>query len=95
MLIILEANTLCSNVKKIVGFPFPFVVGPYSYASKLDAQNLVKIFEGKIKLLNYELLRPQYYLVNFVRVYLELGYAYRHVPKIEDFWSGCLRKYHT
>ena len=55
---ILEVNTLCSNVKKIAEIPFPIVVGPYSCASRSDAHNLVKRFERKIKLLDYEVLRP-------------------------------------
>lgn len=82
---ILEENTLCSNVKKIVRIPFPIVVGPYSHASRSNAKNLVKIFEKKIKLVDYEVLRPQYDPVNFVRDHLKLGYAYRYVPNIEDY----------
>ena len=88
-------NTLCSNVKKIAKIPTPIVVGLYSCASKSDAQNLVKSFERKIKLLDYEVLRPQYDLVNFVRDHLKLGYAYKHVLDIEGFQSGSLNKYHT
>ena len=34
---ILEVNTLCYNVKKIVGIPFPIVVGPSSCACRSDA----------------------------------------------------------
>ena len=84
---------LCSNVKKIVGNPFPIVVGQYSCSSRLDAHNLVKSFERNIKLLYYEVLRPQYDPINFVRDNLKLGYTYRLVLDIEDFWSRCLNKY--
>ena len=71
------------------------MVGPYSCSSRLDAWNLVKKFERKIKLLDYEVLWLQYDLVNFVRDHLKLGYAYRHVLNIEDFWFGFLHKYQT
>lgn len=92
---ILEINTLCSNVKKIAKVSFPIVVGLYLCASRSDAQNLVKRFESKIKLLDYEVLKPQYDLVNFVWDHLKLGYAYKNVPNIEDFWSRCLDEYRT
>ena len=82
---ILEVNTLCLNVKNIFRIPFPIVVGPYSFSSRLDAQNLVKSFENNIKLLYYEIHRPLYDLVNFVRDNLKLGYAYKDVLDIEDF----------
>ncbi len=78
-------NTLCLNVKKIVRISFPIVFVPYSYASRFDAQNLVKSFESKIKLTDYEILRPQYDPINFVRDQLKLGYDHRHVPDIEYF----------
>ena len=71
----------------------PIVVGSYSCASRSDAQNLVKIFESKIKLTNYDVLRPQYNLINFVRDHLKLGYNDRHVPDFKDFWVGCLNEY--
>ena len=86
-------NTLCSNVKKIVRIPFLIVVGPYSYVSRSDAQNLVKSFENEIKLVDYKVLRPEYDPINFVRDYFKLGYAYRHVLDIEDLWSRCLNEY--
>lgn len=73
-------NTLCSNVKNISSIPFPIELVPYSCASRSDAHNLVKSFEGKIKFLDYEIIRPKYDLVNFVRDHLKLGYGYRHVP---------------
>jgi hypothetical protein len=71
------------------------VVGPYSCASRSNTQNLVKIFEGKIKLLNYEVYRPQYDLMGFVRDHLKLRHSYRHVLDIEDYWSECLNEYQT
>lgn len=71
-------KTLCSNVKKIVGIPFPIVVGSYSCASRSNAWNLVKKIEGKIKILDYEVFGPQYDSINFVKDHLKLGYAYRH-----------------
>ena len=55
----------------------------------------MKSFESKIKLLDYEVLRPQYDLVNFVRNHLKLGYAYKYLPDIKDFWFGCFNEYHT
>ena len=88
-------NTLCSNVKKIVEISFPIVAGSYSCASRSDARNLVKAFESRIKLIDYEVIRPQYDPVSFVKDHLKLGYAYRHVPAIEDYWAGCHNEYQT
>ena len=88
-------NILCSNVKNIVEIPFPIVVGSYSCASKLDAQNLVKRFERKINLLDCEVLKTQYDLANFVKDHLKLGYIYKHVLEIENFCFGCLDKFQT
>ena len=68
-------NTLCSNVKKIDEIPFPIVVGPYSCASRSNAQNLVNILDSKIKLVEYEILMPQYDPINFLRDHFKLGYA--------------------
>ena len=82
-------------MKKIVEISFPIVVGPYSCASRSNAHNLVKIFEGKIKFLDYEVLRPQYDIVDFVKDHLRLGYSYRHVLDNEYFWSRCLNEYQT
>lgn len=82
---ILEVNTLCSNVKKIARISFPIVAGRYSCASRSNAQNMVKSFESKIKLVDYEVLRPQYDPINFVRDHLKFGYAYRHILDIEDY----------
>ena len=72
---ILEVNTFCFNVKKIAGIPFPIVVGPSSCASKSNASNIVKRFKKNIKLVDYEVLKPQYDLVKFLKGYLKLGYA--------------------
>lgn len=54
---VLEVNTLCSAVKK-AGIPSPVVVGSYSCASRFDAKNLIKAFERKYKLKDYEVIRP-------------------------------------
>lgn len=88
-------NTLCSNVKKTAEISFSIVVGPYSCAYRSNAWNLVKNFEIKIKLIDYEVLRPQYDPVNLARDHLKLGYAYRNFLDIEDFWAGCLNEYRT
>ncbi len=56
---------------------------------------MVKIFDGKIKLLDYEVLGPQYDPVNLFRDHLKLGYAYRHVLDIANFWPRCLNEYQT
>lgn len=86
---------MCSNVKKIAGISFPIVAGPYSCASRSHARNLAKSFDSKIKLIDYEVIRPQYDQVNFVRDHLKLGYTHRHVPNIEDYWAGCYNEYQT
>lgn len=88
-------NTLCSNVKKIVEKSFPIVVGSYTCASGSDAHNLVKSFESKIKLIDYEVLRPQYDPTKFVIDHLKFGYTYKHIPNIEYFWARCLNEYQT
>lgn len=82
-------------MKKIARISFPKVVGPYSCAFRSDAQNLVKIFESKIKLIYYEVISPQYDPVNFVEDHLKLGYTHRHVPDIEDYWTRCYEEYRT
>lgn len=92
---ILEVNTLCSNVKKIIEIPFPIMVGSYSCASRSDIRNLVKAFESRIKLIDYEVIRPQYDPLSFVKDHLKLGYAYGHVLDIEDYWARCHNEYQT
>ena len=71
------------------------MVGPYSCAYRSDAQNLVDSFESKIKLIDYEVLVPQCDPINFMRDHLKLGYAYRHILDIKDFWAGCLNEYQS
>ena len=40
------------------GYEFPIKVGAYSCESISDANNMVKAFEGRFKLQEYEVLRP-------------------------------------
>lgn len=92
---VLEVNTLCLKLKKIVRIPFLIVVGPYYCASRSNSHNLVKAFDNIVKLIDYEVIRPQYGPINFVKDHLKLGYSHRHVPDTEDYWVGCYDEYQT
>lgn len=79
---------MCSIVKKIARIPFPIVVGPYSCASRSDAQNLVKAFENIIKLIDYEvkevLKASNKKLMNYIRAAIRSTSTSTFGPSIEE-----------
>ena len=44
---------------------------------------------------DYEVIRPQYNPVNFVKDHLKPRYAHRHAPNIEYYWARCYDEYQT
>lgn len=43
----------------------------------------------------YEVIRPQFDLVNYVKNNLQHGSSYKHVPDIEDYWADYYTKVQT
>lgn len=55
----LQVNALSAGLRK-KRYEFPIKVGAYGCESRSDAKNMVKAFEGKFKLQEYEVLRPMF-----------------------------------
>lgn len=52
-------NVLSAGLRK-KGYEFPIKVVAYSCESRLDAKNMVKEFETRYKLQEYDVLRPMF-----------------------------------
>lgn len=65
----------------------PIKVGAYSCESRSDAKNMVKAFEGRFKLQEYEILRPMFDPNGYARDVLQIGSIIKHVTTIEDYWT--------
>ena len=57
----LQVNILSEILKK-KGYEFPMKVGAFSYNTRSDAKNMMKVFDKKYKLDMYEVLRPMFNL---------------------------------
>ena len=66
------------------GYAFPMKVGAYSCKSQFDAKNILKAFENKYKLEEYEVVRPMFNPNGYARDVLQIGSVIKHVSTIED-----------
>lgn len=84
----LQVNVLSASLRK-KEYEFPIKVGAYSCESRLDAKNMLKAFEEKYKLQEYEVLRPMFDPNGYARDVLQIGSVIKHVTTMEDYWADC------
>ena len=84
----IQVNVLSTSLRK-KGYEFPIWVGSYSCESWSDAKNMLKAFENKYKLEEYEVVRPMFDPNGYVRDVLQIGSVIKHVATIEDYWVDC------
>ena len=54
-----QVNVLSASLRK-KGYKFPIKVGAYSCETRSDVKNILKAFENKYKLEEYEVVRPMF-----------------------------------
>ena len=64
-------------------------VGAYSCKSQSNAKNMLKAFENKYKLKQYEVVRPMFYPNGYARDVLQIGSMIKNLTTIEDYWVDC------
>ena len=84
----IEVNVLSASLRK-KGYEFPMKVGAYSCESRSDAKKMLKEFENKYKLEEYEVVRPIFNPNGYARDVLQIGSVIKHVTTIEDYWVDC------
>ena len=68
------------------GYEFPIKVGAYSCEARSDAKNILKAFQRKYKLEEYEVVRPMFDPNGYARDVLQIGSMIKHVTTMEDYW---------
>ena len=81
-------NVLSANLRK-KEYKFPINVGAYSCEARLDAKNILKEFESKYKLKEYEVVRPMFDPNGYARDVLQIGSIIKYVTTMEDYWVDC------
>ena len=71
------------------GYKFPMKVGAFSFETRSNAKNMLKVFEMKYKLEMYKVLRPMFDPNGYARDVLQIGSVIKHVTTIEDYWVDC------
>ena len=71
------------------GYEFPIKVGAYSCEARSDVKNILKAFESKYKLEEYEVVRPMFDPNGYARDVLQIGSVIKHVSTMEDYWVDC------
>ena len=84
----IKVNVLGASLRK-KGYEFPIKVGAYSCETRSDAKNILKAFENKYKLEEYEVVRPTFDPNGYARDVLQIGSVIKHVTTIEDYWADC------
>ena len=79
---------LCASLQK-KGYEFPIKVRAYSCEARPDAKNILKAFERKYKLEEYEVVRPMFDPNGYARDVLQIGSVIKHVTTLEDYWADC------
>ena len=84
----IQVNVLSANLRK-KGYEFPIKVGAYSCESWSDAKNILKAFENKYRLEEYEVVRPMFDPNGYARDVLQIGSVIKHVTIVEEYWVDC------
>ncbi len=50
---------------------------------------MLKAFENKFKLEEYDVVRPMFDPNGYVRDVLQIGSVIKHVTTVEDYWENC------
>ena len=83
-----QVNVLSASLWK-KRYEFPIRVGAYSCEARPDAKNILKAFESKYKLEEYEVVRPMFDPNGYARDVLQIGSVIKHVTTMEDYWADC------
>ena len=83
-----QVNVLSASLWK-KGYDFPIKFGAYSCETRSDAKNILKAFENKYKLEEYEVVRPMFDPNGYARDVLQIGSMIKHVTTMEDYWADC------
>ena len=67
----IQVNMLSTSLRK-KGYEFPIKVGAYSCGSQSDAKNMLKEFENKYRLEEYEVVRPMLVLIDMLEMCFKL-----------------------
>lgn len=84
----MQVNVLSASLKK-KGYEFPIKVRAYSCETISDAKNILKAFESKYKLEEYEAVRPLFDPNGYVRDVIQIGSVINNVTTMEDYWADC------
>ena len=84
----IQENVLSASLRK-KGYEFPIKVGAYSCESQSYAKNILKAFEKKYRLEEYEVVRPMFDPNGYARDVLQIGSVIKHVTTMEDYWADC------
>ena len=79
----IQVNVLSVSLRK-KGYEFPMKVGAYSCETRSDVKNILKAFERKYKLEEYEVVRPTFDPNGYARDVLQIGSIIKHVTTMED-----------
>ena len=83
-----QVNVLSASLRK-KGYELPIRVGAYSCDTRPDAKNILKAFESKYKLEEYEVVKPMFDPNGYARDVLQIGSVIKHVTTMEDYWADC------
>ena len=84
----IQVNVLSASLRK-KGYEFPIKVGAYNCETRSDAKNILKAFERKYQLEEYEVVRPAFDPNGYARDVLQIGSVIKHVNTMEDYWADC------
>ncbi len=84
----IQLNVLSASLRK-KRYEFPIKVGAYSCETRSDAKNILKAFESKYKLGEYEVVRPLFDPNGYARDVLQIRSVIKHVTTMEDYWTNC------
>ena len=87
-------NLLSASLRK-KGYEFPMQVGAFSCESRLDAKNMLKMFETRYSLEMYEVVRPMFDPRGYARDVLQIGGTVRHITTVEDYWADCRNEFES
>ena len=85
---VIQVTMLSGSLNK-KGYEFPMKVGSYSCESQCNAKKMLKAFEIKYKLEDYEVMRAGVYPNGYTSDVLQIGSVIKHVISIEDYWIDC------
>ena len=80
----IQLNVLRTSLRK-KGYEFSMKVGAYNCESQFDAKNVLKAFEKKYKLEEYEVVRPIFDPNGYAKDVFQIGSVIKHVTTIEDY----------